>query len=281
MTVSLPFQNRIPLAAAERREMLAFACRTIASAGVRALPYFRSSMIIQNKHEGVGFDPVTEADRAVEDALRSSIADAFPDHGILGEEFGSTSGNGLTWVIDPIDGTRAFMSGLLHWGVLLGLFDGQEAVLGALYQPVTDELFWGDGDSAWYRRGSESPSALNVRPVESLQDSIAGTSWASYFEQTERQTGFAALAAASRLMHLQGDCYLYGLLAMGQVQIVVDGGLSPYDILPLIPIIRGAGGVVVGGEGNDPQTGGFIVAAASQSLADAALKMVNQERRWR
>ncbi|MEM1434781.1 MAG: inositol monophosphatase family protein [Pseudomonadota bacterium] len=278
MTVSLPFANRVPLDAAERQALLSFACSAISSAGRQALPFFRSSMVVSNKDQGAGFDPVTEADRAVEEDLRNAIAQAFPEHGILGEEYGLTGGNGLTWVIDPIDGTRAFMSGLLHWGVLLGLFDGQRAVLGALYQPVTDELFWGDGAAAWYRRGAEPAMALQVQASDSLKESIVATSWSGFFERTERQAGFSSLALGARLMHLQGDCYLYGLLAMGQLQVVLDGGLSPYDILPLIPIIQGAGGVVVGGDGNDPQTGGFIVAAASQSLADAALDTVNHQR---
>lgn len=276
MTLSLPYSDPVSLGDAERQQLLEFACVSIAHAGAQALSYFRSPLAVDNKRQGAGFDPVTEADRTIERALRSSIVAAYPEHGILGEEFGVTVGNGLTWVIDPIDGTRAFMSGLLHWGVLLGLFDGQKAVLGALYQPVTDELFWGDVDAAWYRRGDGAAVPLRVRAVDTMAEAIVATSWSGFFATPKRQSGFASLQQGSRLMHLHGDCYLYGLLAMGQLQVVLDGGLSPYDILPLIPIIRGAGGVVVGGEGNDPQSGGFVVAAASSALAEAALDILNR-----
>ncbi|MEM6484007.1 MAG: inositol monophosphatase family protein [Pseudomonadota bacterium] len=237
--------------------------------GSETLKYFRGPLDVETKPGKGKFDPVTAGDRAAERAIRDAIADRFPEHGVLGEEFGLTAGNGLTWVIDPIDGTRAFMSGLLHWGVLVGLFDGQRAVAGALCQPVTGEVFWGDGSQAWYRRGERGAvQELSVRRAPALEEAIGATSWVGYFEHEQRRDGFTQLVNRLRLMHRQGDCYLYGLLAMGQLDLVLDGGLQPYDILPLIPIIEGAGGVVLGAYGQPAHEGGFVIAAASRAMAD-------------
>lgn len=276
MINGLPFSEPTSVTADERAELLKFALRCAASAAKEALPFFRTTLDVTNKRVDEGFDPVTAADRAVEQAIRVQLADTYPQHGVFGEEFGSQPGDGLTWVIDPIDGTRAYMSGLLHWGVLLGLFDGQRAVLGVMVQPVTGEVFWGDGDSAWYRQGEQAPVALTVRPERVLAESIAATSWVGYFQQPQRAHGFDALADRVQLLHLQGDCYLYGLLAMGQLDLVIDGGLSPYDILPLIPIIEGAGGVILSGDGAAPENGGFVVAGSSRALVLEAIAVLNQ-----
>ena len=140
----------IAVTAAERSKYLDFAKAVARAAGATILPYFRTSadgMRLENKAAD-GFDPVTRADREAEQVIRQRINQTYPEHGIYGEEFGLQTGNGLTWVIDPIDGTRAFMSGMLHWGVLLALFDGENPIVGVLYQPYTDELFFGDGVSA-------------------------------------------------------------------------------------------------------------------------------------
>ena len=146
----------------ERDAYLQFARLAVRAAGEEILPYFRSGVQVTNKLENGGFDPVTLADQAGERAIREAIERTYPEHGIFGEEYGFQAGNGLTWVIDPIDGTRAFMTGMLHWGVLLALFDGESPVIGAMYQPYTDELFSGDGTSAWLERGG---SGSRWRPV--------------------------------------------------------------------------------------------------------------------
>ena len=133
------YSPRVAITDEERAEYLAFAGRVAAEAGAATLPFFRANVAVENKLEEGRFDPVTEADRAAESIVRQSIEARFPHHGILGEEFGYKAGNGLTWVIDPIDGTRAFMTGMLHWGVLLALFDGQDPVVGVMHQPFTGE----------------------------------------------------------------------------------------------------------------------------------------------
>ena len=122
-----------PLSDSLRAEYLAFAIEIARAGGAATLPYFRTSTVVENKLTDGQFDPVTEADKAAEKIIRESISDKYPAHGVFGEEFGHQEGNGLTWVIDPVDGTRAFMSGLLHWGVLLALFDGERPVIGVMY----------------------------------------------------------------------------------------------------------------------------------------------------
>ena len=139
----LEFSRAVPVGDEERAEYLAFAKAVAVQAGLATLPYFRTSsdvMCLENKAP-VGFDPVTRADRAAESVIRERIKQTYPNHGIYGEEYGLEPGCGLTWVIDPIDGTRAFMSGMLHWGVLLALFDGENPVVGVLYQPYTCLLY--------------------------------------------------------------------------------------------------------------------------------------------
>ena len=149
----LEFSTPVSVSDAQRSEFLEFAARAAVEAGAATLPFFRSETVIENKLEGSGFDPVTEADKAAELVLRERIRSEYAAHGICGEEFGIEEGNGLTWVIDPIDGTRAFMSGMLHWGLLLGLFDGERPIVGVMYQPYTEELWCGDGRTAEFRRG--------------------------------------------------------------------------------------------------------------------------------
>ena len=147
MSVEFGHTPAVAISDDQRDEYLQFACSAVRAAGRVILPHFRSGVQVTNKLDNGGFDPVTLADQAGERAIREAIELAYPEHGIFGEEYGFNAGNGLTWVIDPIDGTRAFMTGMLHWGVLLALFDGESPVVGAMYQPYTDELFSGDGDA--------------------------------------------------------------------------------------------------------------------------------------
>jgi histidinol phosphatase-like enzyme (inositol monophosphatase family) len=174
------------------------------------------------------------------------------------------TGNGLTWVIDPIDGTRAFMSGMLHWGVLLALFDGENPIVGVLYQPYTDELFFGDGVIAGIQHGGQERPLKTASLVElsAATTCTTGTQWLA----PEQRAQYAALAAAAQLNCTGGDCYLFGLVAMGQMHIGLDGSLNPYDIQALIPIIRGAGGVITTWDGGNPSMGGHVVASANAAL---------------
>ena len=185
---SSPYSLSDPL----RAEYLAYAIEVSQTAGAAALPYFRASVVVQNKRTDGRFDPVTEADKAVEQILRDAIHAKYPEHGIYGEEFGHEDGNGLTWVIDPIDGTRAFMCGMLHWGLLLALFDGERPVLGVMYQPFTDELFYGDGRFAEYRQGTNDVRSLQVSRRTDLTDAVLTTTSPRWFEGSQRK-GFDSL----------------------------------------------------------------------------------------
>jgi len=260
MKNTLGYSLRTTVGDIEAREYLKAAIELAIAAGTLTLPYFRSGVEVDNKGLEGSFDPVTEADRAAESLIRQRIADRYPTHGIFGEEHGAKSGSGLTWVIDPIDGTRSFMSGMLHWGVLIALFDGETPRIGVMYQPFTEELFVGDNATAEYRRGTVRRT-LQVRPCGSLRDAVLASTGPDIFVEAQQSEAFNRVSRAVRLTRFGGDCYLYCLLAMGQLDLAIEAGLKPYDIQALMPIIRGAGGVVTGWDGSNPAMGGQILAA--------------------
>ena len=269
----LEFSPPVSVADALRQEFLDFAVSAAVEAGSATLPFFRTETVIENKLEGEGFDPVTEADKAAELVLRERISKQYPAHGICGEEFGLEEGNGLTWVIDPIDGTRAFMSGMLHWGLLLGLFDGERPIVGVMYQPYTEELWCGDGRSAEFRRAGTVRS-LQSRACHELSDAVLTTTSPNYFKGEEGEA-FRRLESQVKLSKYGGDCYIYGMLAMGYVDLATDGTLNPYDIQGLIPIIEGAGGVVTTYDGGNPSLGGTVLASGNAKLHERALEALN------
>lgn len=248
---------------------LAFSDTLADAAGAAILPYFRTSLTVDNKAT-LGFDPVTAADRAAEQAMRALIAAHFPDHGIIGEEFDDTPGAGpWRWVLDPIDGTRAFIAGLPTWGVLIGLCYEDTPVLGVLDQPYLEERFMGFPGGATFR-GRMGQRSLKVRPCTVLTEAVLSTTDPELFTPAERGA-FDQVRAAARLTRLGCDCYAYGMLAMGQIDMVVESGLKPVDILPLIPIITGAGGIVSNWRGQPVTGGGQVVAAASPAIRDEAM----------
>ena len=236
------YSSQVSVSSAQRVELMEFAGQTVRTAGLQTLPYFRNAPEVENKLSDGRFDPVTEADKACERVIREAIHQSYPAHGIFGEEYGFEAGNGLTWVIDPIDGTRAFMSGMLHWGVLLGLFDGEEVVAGAMYQPYTDELFVGDCEQAFFERGGER-QAIRTSACTNVSEAILATTGFDWFTPEDRAQ-FDRLSDGARLCRLGGDCYIYSMVGMGSIDLGTDASLNPYDIQGLIPIIRGAGGVV-------------------------------------
>lgn len=269
----LEYTKAIPIPRSELEALLAFAVRIAEQAGAATLPFFRAEVAVENKRDDGRFDPVTEADRAAERIFRDALRAEFPAHGVFGEEFGHEPGNGLTWVIDPIDGTRAFMTGMLHWGLLLALFDGEKPVLGVMHQPFTGETFYGDGESAWYRRGQGGAARrMRTRRDVALDDAMLTTTSPGLFRGHGERAAFDRLERRVRLSKYGGDCYIYAMLAMGYVDIATDAGLQPYDIQALVPIIRGAGGVITTADGGEPSLGGFIVAAGCEALHRAALE---------
>jgi myo-inositol-1(or 4)-monophosphatase len=256
-------------------EYVDFACHVAHLAGERILPFFRSEIAIDNKSAGGGFDPVTEADRAAEDVIRGEIARRFPGHSIVGEEHGQTDGDaGLTWVIDPIDGTRSFIIGQLHWGVLISLNDGKRPIAGVMHQPFVAETFVGFPGAAEWRRGN-ARRPLRTRRCARLQNAVACTTHPDQFETPTERAAFGMVKANARLVRYGGDCYSYALLAMGLVDLVIESGLRPYDVQALIPIVEGAGGVMTDWRGGPADQGGQVIAAGDPNLYRAVLDILS------
>jgi histidinol phosphatase-like enzyme (inositol monophosphatase family) len=247
------------------------------AARASALRHFRALGLSADNKAGPGaFDPVTVADRDVEAAMRAVFARMAPEDGVIGEEQAATAGtSGMTWVVDPIDGTRAFLIGAPTWGVLIGLQDGDRARLGIMDQPWTGDRFWGDGTAAYAARpgmtdGTETPRRLRTRATADLADALIATTFPEV-GTPEEGAKFARLAARTRLTRYGLDCTAYALLAAGHLDVVAEAGLQPYDILALIPIIEGAGGIVTTWDGAPALSGGRILAAANADLHAQAM----------
>ncbi|MCP3990829.1 MAG: histidinol-phosphatase [Actinomycetia bacterium] len=230
-------------------------------------------MAVENKLEQ-GFDPVTEADRAVEDEIRAGLERRFADHAIMGEEGGETGEGPYRWVIDPIDGTRAFISGQPMWGTLVGFQIEGEPVAGWMHQPVLDETHVATPSGGWLTRNGET-RPLGTSRVTELGDAIVLCTHPEMFVTEREREGFGRIDQAARLVRYSGDCVNYGLLAAGHADLVVENQLKPYDIIPLIPIVEAAGGVITDIAGRIPVDGGYVVAAASRELHEAALAMLS------
>ena len=232
------------------------------------LQHFRCHSTADNKG-GSDFDPVTVADRGAEEAMRDIISRRFPEHGIAGEEFGNTKeGADFVWFLDPIDGTRSFILGLPLWGTLIGLQHEGKPILGIMDQPFTGERFWSGEQSAWYR-GPNGLTPCKTRPCSDLAQAYLAATTPDMF-RGEDQTRFIRLAKAVRMRRFGGDCYLYCMLALGHIDIVAEAQLKPFDIVPLIPIVEKAGGVVTQWGGGD-SAGGRYIACGDPGLLDAAL----------
>jgi myo-inositol-1(or 4)-monophosphatase len=249
-----------------------FVDRLAAVSGEAILPFFRTSIGVEDKSSrGAAFDPVTAADRAGESAMRALIRDTFPEHGIVGEEHGDLAPDAeFVWVLDPIDGTRSFILGLPIWGTLIGLTRRGAPCFGLMHQPFIGESFSGDGMSATYRgRGGER--RLRTRSCRRLEDAMLMSTSPAMFSEAER-AAFDAVAGDVKLTRWGADCYAYAMLAAGHLDLVVEAGLKPFDIVALIPLIEGAGGVVTTWEGDPAANGGRIVAAGDRRLHEAALE---------
>jgi myo-inositol-1(or 4)-monophosphatase len=256
----------------ELAELEDFALELGNMAGSTALAYFRKPFDIDNK-DSAGFDPVTSADRAIESVLRQAILDRYPDHGIVAEEEGVHIGDApYTWFIDPIDGTKAVMMGSPLWGTLVGLTRREQPVFGLLCQPVLGEVFIGLPGASWLVSG-EGRTRLRARHCTELANATLACTHPSMFDAGEL-TRFDALAGRCLLHRFGGDCYNYAMLAAGFVDLVVEAQLKPYDIVPLIPILEGAGSTVTNWRGEPPVDGGRVVAAATPELHAQALAVL-------
>lgn len=236
-----------------------------------ALPYFRSLNGMENKKDGADFDPVTEADKAAERAMRAVLEDLRPDDSVFGEEYGRKTGNTpWTWVLDPIDGTRAFVAGLPVWTTLIGLTDADgDARIGLIDQPVLDERYLGGPDGSILIRAGEE-TALKVSPCEDLRESVIATT-DPFIMTPPEQGAWTHLRHTARIVRYGLDAYAYARLAAGTIDLVAETGLAPYDAAALIPVVRGAGGLACDWRGNPAKPGGQLVCAASEGILDQAL----------
>lgn len=259
--------------------LVAFAHELADAARRETLPRFRSALAVDNKL-AADFDPVTDADREAERAVRALIERRYPEHGILGEEHGERLPDAqLRWVLDPIDGTRSFICGAPTWTTLIALERGPEPILGVIDQPHVEERWIGAGERAWLHRRA-SVRAITTSGCERLADARVSTTdprAVGYFDAAE-EAAFARLARACKLARFSMDAYAYALLAMGQLDLVVESGLKHYDYAALAPVIRGAGGVITDwrGESFDAGAGGHTVAAATPQLHAEALAMLGR-----
>jgi myo-inositol-1(or 4)-monophosphatase len=253
-------------------DFAAFVDQLATVSGETIMPFFRTALVVDNKKSG-GFDPVTEADRAAEHSMRALIRRNFPDHGILGEEHGSERSDAeYVWVLDPIDGTKSFIAGMPAWGTLIGLMRFGELVFGMMHQPFTRERFSGDGGAARYR-GPTGNRDLHVRACGSLADAVLFTTSPLLMNDKDRAE-FARVEKTVKLSRYGGDCYAYCMLAAGLIDIVIETEIKPHDIVPLIPIIAGAGGIVTTWENGPAQAGGRVVVAGDARVHKAALEML-------
>jgi histidinol phosphatase-like enzyme (inositol monophosphatase family) len=251
-------------------------------AGETILPFFRTFVGTEDKNKGGTFDPVTEADRAAEVGMRRMIEAQFPAHGIIGEEFGSVRADAeYVWVLDPIDGTKAFISGLPTWGVLIGLLHNGRPCYGMMVQPFTRERFVGDGSSATWRGTGLGPARgqrkLSTRHCSKLTDATVMTTSPLLYPD-DKIDALRRLEADAKLVRYGCDCYAFAMLAAGQVDCVVEAGVQAYDVVALIPIVEGAGGVMTSWDGGDASKGGDVIASGDQRLHAVALERLAASR---
>lgn len=263
-------------------EFASFADRLVKAARAETLPRFRTGLCVIDKKEeeaGAAFDPVTEADREGERAMRALISETHAEHGVVGEEFGVTQGNGpWRWVLDPVDGTRAFVCGVATWTTLIALEHEGEGVLGVIDQPYTDDCWRAVNGETVLRRGGRATVCKTSGVTDLARARISTTDPRPnvYFDE-KAMRAFTRLADRTRLARFSMDAYAYGLLALGEIDIVAENGLQHHDYAALKPVVEGAGGVITNwrGEPLGSDDRGEVLAAATPELHAAALAVLN------
>ncbi len=251
-------------------ESLAIFLDRLADAAAKAImPHFRASTEVTNK-DSAHFDPVTAADRDAEAEMRRLIAATWPEHGIVGEEYGPERADArFVWVLDPIDGTRAFITGLPVWGTLIGLLEEGKPRLGMMAQPFTGERFAGDGKRAWYT-GPGGAKPIATRAASSLKEAALFTTSPYLFSAADGEA-YRRIEKSVRMARYGCDCYAYCMVAAGQADIVIEAGLQPYDIVALIPIVEGAGGRLTSWDGGSAAGGGRVCASGDAKIHEEVL----------
>ncbi|MBL1421066.1 MAG: histidinol-phosphatase [Alphaproteobacteria bacterium] len=267
---------------AELEDFARFAHMLADAADAITLPMFRKPVAIDNKEADQGtFDPVTLADQNAEKAIRALIEEHFPSHGILGEEFGQKKTDSpYEWILDPIDGTRSFISGVPMWGTLIGLTFEGKAVFGLNSQPHIGERFWGYGRACLYQGPRETYGQLTTSKQTDITQALAGSTAPEMFKTPSDIANFERIKDNVRLMRYGCDCYFYCLLAAGTLDLVFETDLNAYDIAALVPIIEGAGGVVTNWAGEpiifDENLGKTtVLATANKTLHEKALSLLS------
>lgn len=238
------------------------------AAGEVIRPYFQNpGLVVDSKSDAT---PVTQADRRAEEVMRDLIGKHHPSHGIIGEEFGNlNAGAEYVWILDPIDGTKSFVAGVPLFGVLIGLLHGGRPVAGCIYQPILEEMCLGDGKVT-----TLNTRPVRVRPCAGLDGALVLGTCLKSIEEKQKTAAFNRMVRASRLFRTWGDCYGYLMVAAGRADLMTDPILNPWDLLPLIPVIEGAGGVITSWEGGDPIPSGNAVAGSPLVHAEA-LRILN------
>ncbi len=259
----------------QMKELAEFALLLAREAGDVIVPSFRTPLHARNKSApGQDYDPVTGADLAAEARIRDLIGERFPDHGISGEEMAEKPAKGpFQWVVDPIDGTRSFVYGLPHWMTLVALLHEGRPIIGVARQPLVGESFLGMPDGAWLVTGN-GRMPLRTRGGHDLSSAMAGTTLPEIYQSAGQRAVLSAMGKKTMQLRFDADAYFYALLAAGQIDLVFDTGMEPYDIAALIPIVRGAGGIITDWSGRPDPMGGDILAAATPELHAQALSVM-------
>ena len=274
MVWSTPTIGRSMTQDTEVDHLTQFALELAAVSAEVILPQFRKNIAIDVK-AAAEWDPVTEADRSAERIIREKIEKHFPSHGIIGEEYGNKSSlSTYSWILDPIDGTRSFVIGMPTWATLIGLYRDGQPLLGVMNQPFVGEMFYGNPNGAWHNHNGKT-EAIRVRPPTTLAKASAATTSPYLYDGAAQ---FDKLRKSVTAMRFGGDAYFFALLAAGHLDIAMDPRLQIYDIAALIPIIKGAGGVVGSWTDNNPTQGGNVLCASSQSLLDEASAVMRGEK---
>ena len=231
-------------------------------------PYFRTQMNIEHKEDN---SPVTVADKNAEEAMRRAIIEEYSGHGIVGEEFGSYKEDAeYKWVLDPIDGTKSFICGVLSFGTLIALLKNDEPILGVINQPILNEFLIGDNKTTLINN-----NPVSVRNCKDISEAVLLTTDHINIEEYQNLEKFEKLIRKVRLYRSWGDCYGYYLLATGFADVMIDPIMSFWDTMALIPIIKGAGGIITDYKGDDPMKGNSII-AASPGIHSQVIKCLNE-----
>lgn len=262
------------LSLSEQEDIIATAHALADAAREATLRHFRGAGLSADSKEDHRFDPVTIADRESEERMRAILAARRPQDAILGEEFGASTGtSGLTWVLDPIDGTRGYLSGTPTWGVLISVADVSGPVYGLIDQPYIGERFEGGFGRARVA-GPQGVAQLRARAARPLSQAIVMTTFPEV-GSAEEAAAFRRVAGQARLVRYGNDCYAYALVAAGTVDLVIEAGLQAYDVQAPIAVIEAAGGIVTDWTGAPCHMGGRVLAAANPAIHAEALALLN------